>query len=286
MELLRRRWLTMTSREARVTNVRYRTIWISDVHLGTRECEAEALLAFLDRHDCDYLYLVGDIVDFWRLRHVPYWPQVHSDVIRKVLSKARSGTVVTLIPGNHDEYLRRFCDLQLGNLMVTKEAVHRTADGRLLLVLHGDEFDVVTRYHRWVLWLSDASYAALVTANRWLNRARRALGFGHWSLAGSIKRRVPPAMSFVHAFEAAVVREAARRRVAGVVCGHVHVAALHDAGPLVYANTGDWVESCTTLVEHHDGRLEMLVASGTRRAAAIVTARAAARVADDAEQIA
>ena len=246
-------------------DARYRAIWISDVHLGTRECEAEALLSFLDTHDADHLYLVGDIVDFWRLRRTPYWPQVHSDVIRTLLSKARAGTVVTLIPGNHDEYLRRFCDLQLGNIMVVSEAVHRTADGRLLLVLHGDEFDVVTRYHRWMVRIGDAGWAALVTMNRWLNRARRALGFGYWSLSHHVKRRLPPAAEFVAAFEAAVVREGVRRRVAGVVCGHVHVAGLRAVGPILYANTGDWVESCTALVEHRDGRLEVITTGVTRR---------------------
>jgi UDP-2,3-diacylglucosamine pyrophosphatase LpxH len=241
--------------------VRYRTIWISDVHLGTRECEAGALLAFLDGHDCEYLYLVGDIVDFWRLRRAPYWPQRHSDVIRKVLSKARAGTIVTLIPGNHDEYLRRFCDLQLGNILVTAEAVHRTADGRLLWVLHGDEFDVVTRYHRWMVRLGDAGHAALVAVNRWLNRARGACGFGYWSLSASLKRRLTPGTTFLRAFEMAVVREAVRRRVAGVVCGHVHAAELRLVGSVLYANTGDWVESCTALVEHLDGRLEMVDAA-------------------------
>src|SRR6266851_7719801 len=136
-----------------VQTTRFRAIWLSDIHLGTRGCKAEALLASLDAHDCEYLYLVGDIIDFWKLRRSPYWPQIHSDVIRKVLSKARAGTIVTFVPGNHDEYLRRFCDLQLGNIFVTREAVHRTADGRLLLILHGDEFDGVTRCHRWIALL-------------------------------------------------------------------------------------------------------------------------------------
>src|SRR5262247_1820261 len=174
-------------------DVRCRTVWISDVHLGTRECAAEALLAFLDRHECDYLYLVGDIVDFWQLRRTPYWPQIQTDVVRKVLGKARAGTIVTLIPGNHDEYLRRFCDLQLGNIMVTQEAVHRMIDGRLLLVVHGDEFDGVTRYHRW------------------LNQVRRVVGLPYWSLSAYVKGKVKRAVNFVTAFEASLAREAARR---------------------------------------------------------------------------
>jgi len=159
-----------------MADVRCRTVWISDVHLGTRECAADALLAFLDRHQCDYLYLVGDIVDFWQLRRTPYWPQIQTDVVRKILSKARAGTIVTLIPGNHDEYLRRFCDLQLGNIMITREAIHRTADGRLLLVLHGDEFDGLSG-DRVLVWLADLGYGAMVRLNRWINYGRRLFGY-------------------------------------------------------------------------------------------------------------
>ena len=157
--------------------VRYRSIWVSDTHLGTPGCQARALLDFLDRHECEFLYLVGDIIDFWRLKRSPYWTQLHSDVIRKVLSKAGAGTTVTLVPGNHDEYLRRFCDLQLGNIMVTREAIHRTVDGRLLLVVHGDEFDGITLYHRWVAVSGDVGYEMLLVLNRWFNRApQRARG--------------------------------------------------------------------------------------------------------------
>lgn len=235
-----------------------RTVWISDVHLGTRECEAEALLAFLDGLHCDHLYLVGDIIDFWQLRRAPHWPQLHSDVIRKVLSKARAGTIVTLIPGNHDEYLRRFCDLQLGNIMVTSEAIHRTADGRLLLVLHGDQFDAVTRYHGALLWVGDLGYRVMLALNRWINLARRLLGFGYWSLSTSLAAVLERAAGLVATFEAALVHEAVRRRVAGVVCGHIHRAALRSVGPILYCNAGDWVESCTALVEHFDGRLELV----------------------------
>jgi UDP-2,3-diacylglucosamine pyrophosphatase LpxH len=197
--------------------VRYRTIWISDVHLGTRQCDAGALLAFLESHDSDDLYLVGDIIDFWSLRRQPYWPQSHSDVIRKVLSKARAGTIVTLIPGNHDEYLRRFSDLQLGNIMITREAVHRTANGRLL--------------------------------------------------------PMKPVVEFVTAFETALAREAGRRGLAGVVCGHIHRPALREIGPIVYANSGDWVENGTAVVEHMDGELELVF---PRAPARVTTATAGA----------
>jgi UDP-2,3-diacylglucosamine pyrophosphatase LpxH len=241
-----------------VQTTRFRAIWLSDIHLGTRGCKAEALLAFLDTHDCEYLYLVGDIIDFWKLRRSPYWPQIHSDVIRKVLSKARAGTIVTFVPGNHDEYLRRFCDLQLGNIFVTREAVHRTADGRLLLILHGDEFDGVTRCHRWIAVLGDVGYDALVMLNHWLNRARRVCGLGYFSLAAYVKGKVKRAMMFACDFEEAVAREAARRGMQGVVCGHIHKTEMRSIGSVLYCNTGDWVESCSALVEREDGRLELL----------------------------
>jgi UDP-2,3-diacylglucosamine pyrophosphatase LpxH len=258
---------------------RVRSVWLSDIHLGTRDCQAEALLAFLDAVDCEFLYLVGDIIDFWRLERAPHWPQRHSDVIRAVLSKARAGCTVTLIPGNHDEYLRRFCDLQLGNMLVVREAVHRTADGRLLLMLHGDEFDGVTRYHRWVARTGDVGYELLLTVNRWFNTARRILGFPYWSLSAYVKWKVKRAVDFVVDFEQAVAREAVRRGMDGVVCGHIHRAALRDVQGVLYANTGDWVESCTALVEHGDGTLELLdlvtLAAPAHRAASTVLESAA-----------
>jgi len=237
---------------------RFRTIWLSDIHLGTRGCKAEALVEFLEAHACDYLYLVGDIIDFWRLKRAPYWPQVHSDVIRKVLSKARAGTIVTFVPGNHDEYLRRFCDLQLGNIFVTREAVHRTAAGRLFLILHGDEFDGVTRCHRWLAKLGDVAYEHLLVLNRWFNRVRRACGCDYFSLSAYVKWKVKRAIIYACDFEEAVAGEAARRGMDGVVCGHIHRTEMRPIGPVLYCNTGDWVESCTALVEREDGSLALL----------------------------
>ena len=241
-----------------MTRGRYRTIWLSDTHLGTRGCQAQALLEFLDEHDCEYLYLVGDIIDFWRLRRSSQWTQSHSDVVHKILSKARAGTIVTFVPGNHDEYLRRFCDLQLGNMMVTREAVHRAADGRLLLVVHGDEFDGITRYHRWLAVTGDVGYETLLVVNRWFNSVRRVLGLPYWSLSAYVKGRVKQAVCFAMAFEEALAHEAARRHLHGVVCGHIHRAEMRMIGDILYCNTGDWVESCTALVENMDGRLELL----------------------------
>ena len=237
---------------------RYRTIWVSDTHLGTPGCQARALLDFLDAHECDFLYLVGDIIDFWRLKRAPHWDQLHSDVIRTVLGKARTGTVVTLVPGNHDEYLRRFCDLQLGNIMVTREAVHRTVDGRRLLVVHGDEFDGVTRCHRWIALTGDMGYEMLLVLNRWFNVARRSFGLPYWSLSAYVKGKVKRAVNFITAFEQALAHEASRRGLQGVVCGHIHHAEMRDLAGILYCNTGDWVESCTALAESHDGTLELL----------------------------
>jgi len=237
---------------------RYRTIWVSDIHLGTPGCQARALLDFLDAHECEFLYLVGDIIDFWRLKRAPHWDQLHSDVIRTVLGKARSGTVVTLVPGNHDEYLRRFCDLQLGNIMVTREAVHRTVDGRLLLVVHGDEFDGITRCHRWIAVTGDMGYEILLVLNRWFNVARRSFGLPYWSLSAYVKGKVKRAVNFVTAFEQALAHEASRRSLQGVVCGHIHRAEMRELGGILYCNTGDWVESCTALAETSDGTLRLL----------------------------
>jgi UDP-2,3-diacylglucosamine pyrophosphatase LpxH len=200
----------------------YRTIWLSDTHLGTRDCQAQALLDFIGAHECEYLYLVGDIIDFWRLKRAPHWPPLHSDVIRKILARARGGTVVTLVPGNHDEYLRRFCDLQLGNIAVAREAVHRTADGRRLMVVHGHEFDGKARCPRWVAITGDVGYDALLVLNRWFNRARRARGLPYWSVSAHLKGKVKRAVTFITAFETALAREASRRDLQGVVCGHIH----------------------------------------------------------------
>jgi UDP-2,3-diacylglucosamine pyrophosphatase LpxH len=237
---------------------RYRTIWLSDTHLGTRDCQARALLDFLDGCECEFLYLVGDIIDFWRLKRTPHWDQLHSDVIRTVLSKARTGTMVTLVPGNHDEYLRRFCDFQLGNIMVTREAIHRTVDGRLFLVVHGDEFDGITRCHRWVALTGDVGYEVLLVLNRWFNHARRLLRLPYWSLSAYLKCRVKRAVNFITAFETSLAREASRRDLHGVVCGHIHRAEMREIDGSLYCNTGDWVESCTALVEGMDGTLELL----------------------------
>jgi len=237
---------------------RYRTIWISDIHLGTRGCKAEFLLDFLRASESDTLYLVGDIIDGWRLKRSWYWPQLHNDVVQKLLRKARKGTRVVYIPGNHDELLRRFLEINIGEIQVVSEAMHVTADGRRLLVLHGDEFDAVVRYARWLAFLGDRAYNAALAANHWINALRRWLGLPYWSLSAYLKQRVKNAVEYLSRFEAAVAEAAKKRGADGVVCGHIHHADIREIAGVVYCNDGDWVESCTALVEHADGRLEIL----------------------------
>jgi UDP-2,3-diacylglucosamine pyrophosphatase LpxH len=238
----------------------FRTLWISDVHLGTPGCRARDLTAFLKAHECEQLYLVGDIIDGWRLKSSFYWPQDHSNVLRQILTKAKRGTRVTYVSGNHDEFLRRFLDqpLQLGNIQIVNEAIHRTADGRRLLVLHGDLFDGITRYHRWLALTGDVAYGMTLWANRWFNSFRARAGMPYWSLAAYAKHKVKKAVNFIYEFEKAVTHEAQRRGVDGVVCGHIHQAEIKPIGGVTYYNSGDWVESCTALGERRDGRIELL----------------------------
>lgn len=237
---------------------RYRTIWISDVHLGTRGCKADLLLDFLKHNECETLYLVGDIVDGWRLRKSWYWPQTHNDLVQKVLRRARKGCRVVYVPGNHDELFRDYTGLHLGGIVVLSEAIHQTADGRRLLVLHGDQFDAVVKFAKWLAILGDHAYACALVLNHWFNLVRRRLGYPYWSLSAYLKSRVKNAVEYVGKFEAAVADEARRRGVDGVVCGHIHKAEIRHIGPVLYCNDGDWVESCTALVEHEDGRLELV----------------------------
>ena len=237
---------------------RYRTVFISDVHLGTRGCQAELLLDFIKHVECDALYLVGDIIDGWRLKGGWYWPQSHNDVVQKILPLTRKGVKVVYIPGNHDEFARDYCGAHFGGVVVAHDIIHETADGRRLLVLHGDHFDGVVRYAKWLALLGDWAYAIVLGLNTWFNRVRRRLGFGYWSLSAYLKGKVKNAVQFIDQFEAAVAEEARRRGADGVVCGHIHKADLREIDGITYANDGDWVESCTALVEHFDGRLEIL----------------------------
>ena len=236
----------------------YRSVFISDVHLGTRGCQAELLLDFLRQMTCEQRDLIGDIVDGWRMKGGWYWPQSHNDVVQKILRLARKGAKVTYVPGNHDDRVRDFCGVHFGGVVVARDAIHQTADGRRFLVLHGDEFDGVVRHAPALALAGDLAYRIVLSLNTHLNRLRRRLGFGYWSLSAFLKSKVKNALQFIDSFEHAVSAEAHRRGVDGVICGHIHKAQMRDIDGIAYINDGDWVESCTALVEHTDGRLEIL----------------------------
>lgn len=236
----------------------YRTLFISDVHLGMRSSQAAALLDFLKHVESETLYLVGDIVDFWKVRRGPHWPQAHNDVLQKILRKARKGTRVVFIPGNHDEGLRDYCGLHFGGVEVLRDAIHETATGKRYVVMHGDEFDVIVRYARWLAFLGDRSYDILLALNIPLNFARRQFGLNHWSLSSFLKLKVKGAINFIGEFEEALSNEARRRGASGLICGHIHHANDRNIGGIHYLNCGDWVESCTAIGERDDGTFEII----------------------------
>jgi UDP-2,3-diacylglucosamine pyrophosphatase LpxH len=242
------------------SQLRYRAVFISDVHLGTRGCRSDFLADFLRRMSCEQLYLVGDIIDGWRLRKSWYWDEGCDEVLRLILRHARSGAEVIYIPGNHDEMFRAWMPLglEIAGIKLRREGAHTTADGRRLLVMHGDEFDSVVRYAKFLALLGDWAYNAALACNTWFNAARRRLGYPYWSLSAWLKRQVKEAVKAIDRFETALAGEAARRGFDGVVCGHIHHAEMREVGGVLYINDGDWVESCTALVEHHDGRLELV----------------------------
>jgi UDP-2,3-diacylglucosamine pyrophosphatase LpxH len=235
-----------------------RTLFLSDLHLGTRGSQADLLLDFLKWHDAETIYLVGDIIDGWRLKKGWYWPQAHNDVVQKLLRKARKGARLVYIPGNHDEFLRDYLGTHMGGVELVDRIIHETADGKRLLVIHGDQFDVVVRHAKWLAFLGDHAYNLALALNTVVGKVRRKLGFEYWSLSAWAKLKVKNAVSFIGAFEQALLTEAKRVGADGVVCGHIHHAAIRDDLGIRYINTGDWVESCTAIVEHHDGRIEMI----------------------------
>ena len=236
----------------------YRAVFISDLHLGTPGCQAEALLDFLKSHESDYLYLVGDVVDGWQLRRKWFWPQAHNDVVQKILRRVRKGCHVVYIPGNHDEFARDFADHHFGGVQVMEEATHTMLDGRRLWLIHGDYFDPVVKYAKWLAYVGDSLYEFTLRLNRHFNRIRARLGMPYWSLSAFLKGKVKKALNFVADFEKAVAHEAHKRGYQGVVCGHIHRAEIREIEGVIYCNDGDWVESRSALVEHTDGRLELV----------------------------
>jgi UDP-2,3-diacylglucosamine pyrophosphatase LpxH len=260
------------SEDALDSATHYRTIWISDIHLGTPGCQAAALLEFLRTTECETLFLVGDIIDGWQLRRSWYWPQEHNDVVQKLLRKVRKGTRVIFVPGNHDEFARKYLGHSFGGVEVSLDWIHETADGRKLWITHGDLFDGVIQYAKWLAYLGDWAYESALKANSALNRLRGRMGLPYWSLSKYLKLKVKRAVSFIGDFEKAVAREARKRGVDGVVCGHIHHAELRTIDGVLYCNDGDWVESLSALVEHADGTLALLDWSAMARAKHFVSA--------------
>lgn len=236
----------------------YRAIFISDLHLGTPGCQADALLDFLKENSSDNLYLIGDIIDGWQLRRKWYWPQAHNDVVQKLLKRARKGTKVIFVPGNHDEFAREFVDHHFGGIEVLDHASHTLLDGRKLWLVHGDYFDAVVQYAKWLAIVGDYLYEFTLRMNRHFNRVRARLGMRYWSLSAYLKNKVKKALNFITDFENAVAHEAKKRSFDGVVCGHIHKAEMREIEGILYCNDGDWVESRSALVEHVDGKLELI----------------------------
>jgi UDP-2,3-diacylglucosamine pyrophosphatase LpxH len=248
--------MLMLDRTTGATTVR--CLFLSDIHLGTRGCQAEALLEFLRCYEAETIYLVGDIVDGWQLKSGWFWPQQHNDVVQKLLRQTRKGVRVVYVPGNHDEFLRDYCGTHWGGIEVLQDVVHVTASGRRFLVIHGDLYDVVIRHARWLALLGDKAYDYAIALNTYFNVVRRGLGLTYWSLSQWAKLKVKNAVNFIGDFEHALITEARRRDVDGVICGHIHHAAILEEAGFSYVNCGDWVESCTAIVEHFDGSLELV----------------------------
>lgn len=236
----------------------FRSICISDTHLGSKECKAQYLLDFLNSTECDHLFLLGDIIDIWSYRKNKHWPQLHTDIIRVILDKARRGTKVVYIPGNHDEMIKDYIGSVFGEVKITERYSHTTADGKTLLLLHGDEFDHLIQYSKLICKLGDWSYGGLLKINQLINFVRRRLGIPYWSFSSYLKTRVKGARDHIDRFESIVVSEAKRLMADGVVCGHIHHAEMRVRDEMLYCNDGDWVENCTSLVEHYDGKLEII----------------------------
>lgn len=237
----------------------YRTIWISDVHLGTRGCKAEYLLDFLKHVHCERIYLVGDIIDVWKMKGGFFWPRMHNEIVQQLMAMASRGIEVIYIPGNHDELFRGYIGTVFNGIQVIERAIHVAADGKKYLVLHGDEFDGVVCTNKWLAILGSGAYDFLIEVNRWFNHGRRLLGFPYWSMSAYIKHKVKNAVNFIYGFEETLLKEARDRGLDGVICGHIHHAIVRtDEYGITYGNSGDWVESCTALTEDAYGALSVV----------------------------
>jgi UDP-2,3-diacylglucosamine pyrophosphatase LpxH len=243
---------------ARRKPVHFRTIWISDIHLGTTGCQAARLLEFLQATESETLYLVGDIIDGWQLQRRWFWDQTHNNVVQTVLKKAKEGTQVIFVPGNHDEAIRQFIDLDFGGIQIRDELVHTTAQGKRMLVLHGDRFDGVIACAKWLAYVGDSLYTMILKFNQWFNNWRARAGLPYWSLSQYLKLKVKNAVNYISSFEQALAAEAKKRGLDGVICGHIHKPEIRTIDGIIYCNDGDWVESLSALVEEHSGELRLL----------------------------
>ncbi len=246
------------SRDAPSDVKRYRAMFLSDVHLGTRGCQADMLQAFLRRYEADRIYLVGDIFDGWRLKRGWHWPQAHNNVVEALMAKAHAGTPIVYVPGNHDEVMRNYLGTHFGGIEVKSTHDHIAADGRRYLVTHGDQYDVVVVNAKWIAHLGDRAYNGVLMLNTALNRIRRLWGGQFWSLSNWAKQQVKRAVNFIGEYEAVLADEARRGGYDGIICGHIHKAEMADRNGILYLNCGDWVESCTAIVERDDGSFKLI----------------------------
>jgi UDP-2,3-diacylglucosamine pyrophosphatase LpxH len=237
---------------------RYRSVWISDIHLGTKHAQVDALLDFLREIDCRYLYLVGDFIDGWQLKSKWHWQDSYNVLIQKLLRKSRKETQIIYLTGNHDEFIEQFLNVNFGSVMFAREVIHTAADGKRYLVLHGHQFDGIMLFNRLLDRIGTRLYDWILDFNLYYNRVRRRLGFGYWSVAAYLKYKAKAAVKYVSDYEDAIVQAARKHNVQGVICGHIHRAEIKKVGEIVYMNSGDWVESCTALVEDFDGKIELI----------------------------
>jgi len=260
---------------------RLRTLFLSDIHLGTRHCQAELLIEFLASHEAETIYLIGDIIDGWRLERSRYWPKAHENALQAILEKARRGARVIYVPGNHDEFVRKYTGRRIRNVEIREHGIHVTADARRYFVTHGDQYDVVIQNAKWMAYLGDRFYEFALSTNTWLNLIRRRLGLGYWSLGAFAKRHVKSFVNIVSQFETVVADEVRRRELDGVICGHIHHAVSRNMNGIHYVNTGDWVESCSAIAELADGTLEVVRWPDRARQGALLAAFPLATEADD-----
>jgi UDP-2,3-diacylglucosamine pyrophosphatase LpxH len=236
----------------------YRSVFISDIHLGTKMSQADKLLDFLKTFECEKIYLVGDIIDCWAMSKKKVWSQYHSDVVQKLLRKARKGTEIVYIPGNHDDLMREYCDAEFGNIMLVSDCIHIGVDGKLYLITHGDQFDIVMQNAKWLAHLGSWAYDVSIDIGRWVNKVRTWLNLPQWSLSSYLKHSVKESVKFIGNYEKTLSSYVKSKNLNGIICGHIHHANIRDIDGITYMNCGDWVESCTALVEHHDGTFEII----------------------------